>query len=146
MGFTVNDQITLENGLPVTGAYVSFNGGQVISIEYGVSCALRATLNTAPPALAPPLSNTAPPALVTPTSNTAASSADSAPDPFANVLYTISGTYSLWINKQAKINGTKPLQTFRVDYGLKKTEINQPPLELLYTYVKSKFSNVEDDV
>jgi hypothetical protein len=122
MGLIVNDTVTLDSGLPVTGTYLSFNGGQLITIEYGVSCALKAIQQ-------PPDPDTGIPG-----------------DPTANVSYTISGTYSLWANKDAKNKGLKPLQTFRVDYGLTKDQINQPPLDLLYQYVKTIYTSVEDDV
>ena len=129
MGLTVNDTITLDSGLPVTGTYLSFNGGQVITIEYGVSCALKATLST--------ITNS-------PSANIA-STPEAPGDPHANVCYTISGTYSLWASKDAKDRGLKPLQTFRADYGLTKDQINQPPLDLLYEYVKTIYKNTVDD-
>jgi hypothetical protein len=40
MGLIINDTLTLDNGLPLTGGYLSFNGGQVVNVEYGVSCGL----------------------------------------------------------------------------------------------------------
>ena len=126
MGLIVNDTVTLDSGLAVTGTYLSFNGGQVISIEYGVACSLKAI--QLPP-------------------DPANETTDGVPgDPHANVAYTISGTYSLWASKDAKNKGLKPLQTYRVDYGLTKDQINQPPLDLLYQYVKTIYKAVVDDV
>jgi hypothetical protein len=124
MGLIIEDTITLDNGLPLTGGYLSFNGGHVVNVEYGVSCGLRATISQVVPQ--------------TQTLNTAPTSdASQAPDPFANVKYTISGTYSVWVNKQAKDQGKKPVETKTVYYGLTVDEITQPPFDLLYTYVKT---------
>jgi len=106
---------TLDNGLPLTGGYLSFNGGQVVNVEYGVSCGLRATLSQ--------VSNT--------------SNASDVIDPFSNVKYTVSGTYSIWANKQAKDSGKKPVQVSTVYYGITSNQITQPPFDLLYTYVKT---------
>jgi len=122
MGLIINDTITLDNGLPLTGGYLSFNGGQVVNVEYGVSCGLRATISQ----VSPPVSNTAP------TSN-----ASEPPDPFSNVKYTVSGTYSIWVNKQAKDTGKKPVQVSTVYYGVTSDQIIEPPFNLLYTYVKT---------
>jgi hypothetical protein len=91
-----NDTLTLDNGLPLTGGYLSFNGGQVVNVEYGVSCGLRATLSQ----ITAPVSNT--------------SNASDVTDPFSNVKYTVSGTYSIWANKQAKDTGKKPVQVSTV--------------------------------
>ena len=126
MGLIVNDTITLDSGLPVTGGYLSFNGGQIISIEYGVACSLKAIQRPPDPAN---------------------ETTDGAPgDPYANVAYTISGTYSLWATKDAKNKGLKPLQTFRVDCGITKDQIGQSPFDILYQHVKSLYTAVEDDV
>jgi hypothetical protein len=133
MGLIVNDIITLDSGLQVTGAYLSFNGGQVINLEYGVSCGLKATV-----------SQVAPPA--TPVDSPPPANPDEPPDVFANVKYTINGTYSIWASKDAKDRGLKPLQTFPVHYGITSDQISQPPLDLLYQYVKTIYSSVEDDV
>jgi len=119
MGLIINDTLTLDSGLPLTGGYLSFNGGQVVNVEYGVSCGLRATISQ----------------ISAPTSNT--SNVVDSPDPFSNVKYTVSGTYSIWANKQAKDSGKKPVQVSTVYYGITSDQITQPPFNLLYTYVKT---------
>lgn len=124
MGLIINDTITLDNGLPLTGGYLSFNGGQVVNVEYGVSCGLRATISQVSPQIQ--TLNTAP------TSN-----ASEAPDPFSNVKYTVSGTYSIWVNKEAKDAGKKPVQISTVYHGVDSDGITQTPFDLLYNYVKT---------
>jgi preprotein translocase subunit SecD len=124
MGLIINDTLTLDNGLQLTGGYLSFNGGQVVNLEYGVSCGLRATLSQ----ITAPVSNTL---------NTAPVSNVIVSDPLSNVKYTVSGTYSIWANKQAKDAGKKPVQVSTVYYGITSDQITQPPLALLYQYVQS---------
>ena len=119
MGLIINDTITLDNGPPLTGGYLSFNGGQVVNVEYGVSCGLRATLSQ----ISVPVSNT--------------SNASDVTDPFSNVKYTVSGTYSIWASMQARDAGKKPVQVSTVYYGITSDQITQPPFNLLYEYVKT---------
>jgi len=128
MGLIINDTLTLDSGLPLTGGYLSFNGGQVVNVEYGVSCGLRATISQ----ISPPVSN------ILNTSNTApTSNASEPPDPFSDVKYTVSGTYSIWINKEAKDTGKKPVQVKTVYYGVTSDQVSETPFNLLYTYVKT---------
>lgn len=118
MGLTIHDEITLENGMTVTDAYLSFSRASV-SILPGLSATLAAGAGN--PLTANNYSNTA----VTP--------------------YTACGTYNIWFNQAACQNGMKPIQSGSIDYQITKDQTQTPLHTLLYDYIKTNtFKNTSD--
>jgi hypothetical protein len=115
MGLTINDTITLKNGMTVTGAYLSFNK-QNIGLIPGPSARL-----------------------VTPnvTSNIA--------NVYDTAQYTACGMYKIWVNEDAKNSNCDPIQTGTVDYGISTEKTSTSLHGLLYEYIKTNiYTNTTD--
>jgi hypothetical protein len=110
MGLTVNEDITLKNGMKVNGAYISFSG-QSIGLIPGPSARLMAPVTGQPPPDVVNLKKT--------------------------VDYTANGLYNIWLNKAAKDAGYLPIESGTVDYPITKDKTTDSIHALLYEYIKT---------
>ena len=118
MGLIINDEITLENGMQVTRAYLSFYKNH-ISIIPGMSATLAAAAGN--PLQSSNVSNV------------------------ADTPYTACGMYSIWYSKDAMQKGLKPIQTGTVDYQITKDQTQTALHDLLYSYIKTNlYTNTTD--
>jgi hypothetical protein len=118
MGLIINDEITLENGMTVTGAYLSFRKNSV-AILPGLSATIAAGSGN-------PL--------------TANNYSDEITTP-----YTACGTYNIWFSQDAAQRGLKPIQFGNIDYQITKEQTESSLHTLLYSYIKTHlYTNTTD--
>ena len=118
MGLIINDEIVLENGMPVTGAYISFRKNSV-SIIPGLSPTIAVGAGN-------PLE--------------ANNYSDETTTP-----YTACGTFNIWFSQDAAQRGLKPIQFANIDYQITKDQTQTPIHTLLYSYIKTNiYKNTTD--
>ena len=99
MGLTINDTITLKNGMQVTGAYLTLNN-QSLAIIPGNSATLAAK-------------------------------------EYPKKAFTATGSYNLYMNRDAMLSNCAPLQGGFVDCQLEQNGVSVPLHQIIYDYIKA---------